>query len=516
MSPAEDGDMDWQPFSIYHPPQSHITALPFDIFLELVKRVDIWDFLQLRRTCRTLYSFSSASAVWTIFAEAVIERRPIPLPPFRARASLSPAELQTAILRAIRLERNWLSDFGRLRAPPKVLREPTRAQGDLLVLLPGGKHLVTGATSRRAGTNGCIRVWDLTSGDCLASFVVRPEDDVFQWRPVDEGRGVMFLVRDGVLSEDSGPQHFHLLRLEFTESLYPTQATFFHHSSFVQELSIADTSLSEDVVIILGIDIDNTITMFILHWRDGTMVSIKTPITPPVHPYFAILSLNAVSIWVDSPVTPHTFSYPLSEIFPHFSYPPKPPIVLGEPRLTVLNHVANITPSPPLGFVQAYRDTTRKWVTGPNSSLLGRPLSILHVATQTGSDPVLTSLSHEYLPTDFSPAPTDRTYFAPLPIFAARIAEDQPLFPVVAAEAGTLIFAMLNSNGVYEMKVMMLPPDDPAERRHEPQWYNDRLIKSLEVPPEMDLTKMAMMSMSDDTGVLAIAMENGDIFILEY
>lgn len=48
----------------------------------------------------------------------------------------------------------------------------------------------------------------------------------------------------------------------------------------MQELPVADTSLSEDVVIVLAIDSDVTITMFILQWRLGTMVSVKTDVVP--------------------------------------------------------------------------------------------------------------------------------------------------------------------------------------------------------------------------------------------
>lgn len=49
----------------------------------------------------------------------------------------------------------------------------------------------------------------------------------------------------------------------------------------MQQLPVADTSLSEEVLLMLGIDRnDNTITMFILNWRDGTMVSVKTDVVP--------------------------------------------------------------------------------------------------------------------------------------------------------------------------------------------------------------------------------------------
>ena len=136
-----------------------------------------------------------------ILAKTITRRRPIPLPPFRTRASLTRSELQTAVCRAARLERNWLSSYGRLRVPPRVIHEPGRVHRDILIILPGGRYLVTG-TSFSFGEvmRDGIQVWDLTTGDCLASFNIRPVDMVIRWRPVEEGRAVMFLVRDGILS----------------------------------------------------------------------------------------------------------------------------------------------------------------------------------------------------------------------------------------------------------------------------------------------------------------------------
>lgn len=141
--------------------------------------------------------------MWTILAETITQRRPLPLPSFRSRDSLSLTDLETAVCEAARLERNWLSSYARLRRPPKVLHEPTRRLGDPVVLLPGGRFIVTGAASGRGGggTGGIIRVWDLSDGNLVGSFEVRPEDTVLQWRPVDEGRAVMFMIRDGILTE---------------------------------------------------------------------------------------------------------------------------------------------------------------------------------------------------------------------------------------------------------------------------------------------------------------------------
>lgn len=73
-------------------------------------------------------------------------------------------------------------------------------------------------------------------------------------------------------------QHYHLLRLEFCQHEGVARANFSHHSSLMQELPVADSSISEDVVLVLGQDVDETITIFVLQWRNGTMVSAKTDI----------------------------------------------------------------------------------------------------------------------------------------------------------------------------------------------------------------------------------------------
>jgi hypothetical protein len=88
------------------------------------------------------------------------------------------------------------------------------------------------------------------------------------------------------MTRDNGPQHFHLLRLEFTEGVAcPAQARFLHNSSLVQELPMADISLSEDFVIVLAVDTvtDNMVAIFLLQWRNGTTASIKTSISPVRH-----------------------------------------------------------------------------------------------------------------------------------------------------------------------------------------------------------------------------------------
>lgn len=57
MSVAED-DMDWQPSAQArhrrHQRQAYIASLSFDVFLELVRRLEVWDVVNLRVVCEIL------------------------------------------------------------------------------------------------------------------------------------------------------------------------------------------------------------------------------------------------------------------------------------------------------------------------------------------------------------------------------------------------------------------------------------------------------------------------------
>ncbi|GJJ11538.1 hypothetical protein Clacol_005772 [Clathrus columnatus] len=486
-----------------------IVGLPFDVFLHLVRALDVWDILRLR-------------AVWNIQAEIILKRRPLPYPSFKTRASTTPNELKLSVLRAAALERNLLSLRPRLRSPPKVLQEPTRHFGDPIVLLSGGRYFVTGATGTTGG--GSISVWDLTTGSRLTSFEIRKEDIVLQWRAVDNGRGVMFLVRDGILS--GVVQHYHLLRLEFNPQVEPVEAIFFHHSSLVQELPIADGSLSEDYVIFLGIDTDGTVVIFVFQWRDGKMMSIKTNLVAPEYPYLAILSTDALLIWVNSPASIWTYSIPLSDITANFSSPPSPPIYLADLKMTVLSHTANmdITVSPT--FDHLYCDTTRVWPSKPFEVTIDLPLSLLYVSQYLEGPPEFRKawirLGHEYMPTttDRITRPANRVYFAPLTILTKPMFQgtnSPPVnYPIICAESANVIFPEVLPSGEVCMRIITLPPDTAADRMRDPQWYNENLIRTLEMPPELDIRKVVNMCYDQATGISVIALSDGDIFILEY
>lgn len=88
--------------------------------------------------------------------------------------------------------------------------------------------------------------------------------------------------------------------------------------------------------------------------------------------------------------------------------------------------------------------------------------------------------------------------------------------PIVAAESANVIFSEVLPSGEAQMRVITLPSDDPAERHYPPQWYNDNVMRPLEAPPELNLSGAVIMSLDDAAGVLAVAVEGGDIFILEY
>ncbi|KAF8507367.1 hypothetical protein BU17DRAFT_71190 [Hysterangium stoloniferum] len=384
----------------------------------------------------------------------------------------------------------------------------------------GGVYLVTSAPLCD-GSDSTIQAWDMTTEKCLASFEIRKEDIVMQWRSIEQGRAAMFLIRDGLLSTDNGPQHYHLLRLDFTEGVHcSTQARFWHNSSVVQELPPADISLSEDLVVVLAVDTDNTVVIFLLQWRTGTTASIKTCLSPPDEPYFTILSPNAISIWVNSASSPYTYTYSLSEIYPHFSKCPQSPKCVPNPSRVDLHHTTNASPYHLANVTYLYCETSRK-AASDIEDLIAQPLSILHLGTQKDEGGrILTCLSHEYRSTEFSAKPTRRLCFAPVntPFKTYTVDGGEQVWPIGTSDSEAIVFPERLASGKLQMSLIVIPADDSEARQQDPQWCTDNLTHSLEIPEELDLERVDMMTLvtTGTNFTLAVAVDGGDIFILEY
>lgn len=239
----------------------------------------------------------------------------------------------------------------------------------------------------------------------------------------------------------------------------------------------------------------------------------------------AILSTDALLIWVNSPVSTWTYSIPLSEIRANFSSPPSAQIYFPNPKMTVLSHVSNVDMTASPTFDHLYCDTVRVWPSKPSQLVVDLPLSLLYVSHLSESLPegpkTWIRLGHEYMPVMHNLAqPAYRVYFAPLTILTKPMyqgASSPPVnYPIICAGPANVVFPEVIPSGEVRMRIMTLPSNIEANRLKHPQWYNDNLIRTLEMPPELEIRKVVNMCFDEATGILVIALSDGDIFILEY
>lgn len=194
--------------------------------------------------------------------------------------------------------------------------------------------------------------------------------------------------------------------------------------------------------------------------------------------------------------------------------------------MTVLSHAANIDITIPPLFEHLYCDTVRIWPSKPYEATIDLPLSLLYVSHFLEGTPesqkAWIRLGHEYMPTMAHriTRPAYRTYFAPLTILTKPMyqgANSPPVnYPIICSASSNIIFPEIFPSGEVRMRIITLPPDTEADRMKNPQWYNDNLIRTLEIPPELDIKKVVNMFCDQATGILVVALSDGDIFILEY
>lgn len=194
-------------------PSCGIYRLPFDIFTEIVKFLAIKEALSISavspdpsyrphllyssillfQTCKLFREWSATPLDWIAQARIVLQRRPLPILPPQVSGPLTVAQTRKATLSALTVEQNLLSPSPTVRGFTKL----SCGQGkrpDLLAILPGGKHLITSLNE------DSLACWDLTTQKRLAAWPFGLDDRVLQWRPVDGGSNVMFIVYTHMLN----------------------------------------------------------------------------------------------------------------------------------------------------------------------------------------------------------------------------------------------------------------------------------------------------------------------------
>lgn len=164
---------------------SNIDSAPEDVLLEVFLHCNVPDVLSLKQvsphlaerrhvglfsaatqTCRVLYALGSSDYLWHRIVPTI--RIPLEIPADVDPNSLSGAELQKIVIKAIRLEHNWRKPTSRITRVTPVLQETSDVPIDEMRLLSGARWLVTAQRNRplwRFSTT--ITLWCLEDVDAI-------------------------------------------------------------------------------------------------------------------------------------------------------------------------------------------------------------------------------------------------------------------------------------------------------------------------------------------------------------
>lgn len=164
-----------------------LDSAPEDVLLEVFLRCSVLDILSLKQvrfltplrqmshvgsfhtatqTCRVLYALGSDDYLWHRIVPTI--RIPLGIPADVDTNSLSGAELQKIVIKAIRLERNWRRPTSRITRVTPILQETRGVPIDEMRLLPGACWLVTAQRNRPLGRlSTTISLWCLEDADAI-------------------------------------------------------------------------------------------------------------------------------------------------------------------------------------------------------------------------------------------------------------------------------------------------------------------------------------------------------------
>lgn len=112
----------------------------------LSKRTHVGSFSAATQTCRVLCALGSSDYLWHKIVPTI--RIPLEIPADVDPNSLSGAELQKIIIKAIKLERNWRKPTSRITRVTPILQETSDVPIDEMRLLSGARWLVTAQRNR--------------------------------------------------------------------------------------------------------------------------------------------------------------------------------------------------------------------------------------------------------------------------------------------------------------------------------------------------------------------------------
>lgn len=79
-----------------------------------------------------------------------------------------------------------------------------------------------------------------------------------------------------LISPRAGLVEYELVRFEFGPDPTRPSGTFKHYANFQMARQLADLTLTEDLVISIGVEDDGALSFYILDWRNSRMGTLRT------------------------------------------------------------------------------------------------------------------------------------------------------------------------------------------------------------------------------------------------
>lgn len=240
--------------------------------------------------------------------------------------------------------------------------------------------------------------------------------------------------------------------------------------------------------------------------------------TPPIRlTLFTLLSPHSVSVVVDDSECPAIHTFPNAALFPHLSTPPGDPVLLPHTTPQSLKLVNNTDEF--LAWQPHSSLAHRLWDTAlhgePPTQHLARALSDFHIFNQTETQRVV--LAHHTLPVPYpeDSAAYERTFFAPFDVVACPPDENPRDMLVIAESKHAVWLEDLGEHGL-ALKICSFPTDEMRARRETPQWYTERLVRTLEIPDGLDLRLVCDLALCEAQGIVITSLTDRSIWVLQY
>ncbi|KLO17184.1 hypothetical protein SCHPADRAFT_821770 [Schizopora paradoxa] len=276
--------------------------LPEDLVVHVARHAAVEDIFSLKQTCRSIYASVNADYLW----HQILPREDIPLatPLHRDILSYSAAEIQSHVLRALRLRSNWSQDLPTIKkwASPKL--EELDGSHDILKLVNNGSILV--AIKRNRYHNASMTVSALLLEDIQnPRLLVHYTSPVLlkQYEATIDEAGKSLLLAAAVSKGNT--EVLQIYRSLFAETAYSI-STFempyefeLKQQGLFHKVSLQGTFVASVIMGHVPEGANNVSSILLANWETGNQITLFPPLNETIrenmdikiiYPYLVIIA----------------------------------------------------------------------------------------------------------------------------------------------------------------------------------------------------------------------------------